>query len=217
MRSYVTSALRLRWRLLFAGIGLAALAMTPLFLVEIWRSGEPPALPLLTVAPDVAGRATYGLAVLLLLVPAAAAEEVFFRGWMLKQTAAFTRNVTALLVINGVVFSAMHGDFSPDAFLTRAVMGAGFAYMTLRLGGIEFATGAHAANNILIVLFLQPLTLKTAVAPDMTAGSTLEDFALALAYVAITEAVVRWTPLRRLAGVDPAPEGPPASAAETFS
>ena len=34
-------------------------------------------------------------------------------------------------------------------------MGAGFAYMTLRLGGIEFSTGVHAANNLLIVLFIQ--------------------------------------------------------------
>ncbi len=69
-------------------------------------------------------------------------------------------------------------------------MGAGFAYMTLRLGGIEFSTGVHATNNILIVLFIEPLTLKTAAAPtDLTTGRIIEDICLIAGYILITEAV----------------------------
>jgi hypothetical protein len=81
-------------------------------------------------------------------------------------------------------------------------MGAGFAYMTLRLGGIEFSTGVHAANNILIVLFIEPLTLQNAGASsDLSLGALLEDVALIAGYIVITEAVVRVAPMRRWAGV----------------
>jgi hypothetical protein len=144
------------------------------------------------------GRAAYAIAAVALLIPAAAAEEIVFRGWLLRQTAAFLRNPVTLLVVNGVLFSAIHLDFAPDAFLARSVMGAGFAYMTLRLGGIEFATGAHAANNILIVLFVEPLILKPSEPTGFSAGTVLEDVLLVIGYVVITELVVRWPRLRRL-------------------
>jgi membrane protease YdiL (CAAX protease family) len=97
---------------------------------------------------------------------AAAAEEVVFRGWLLKQMGAFTRNPALLIAINGLLFSAIHFDPNLDAFLVRLAMGVGLAWMTLRLGGIEFAIGAHAANNIVILLFIQPMSLK----PDTPHG-----------------------------------------------
>ena len=87
------------------------------------------------------------------------------------------------------------------AFLTRALMGAGFAYMTLRLGGVEFSTGAHAVNNMMIVLFVQPLAVGAVGGGDMSALSLAEDAALVGGYVLITELVARLPILRRLAGV----------------
>jgi hypothetical protein len=115
------------------------------------------------------------------------------------------------------VFSAAHLDFGADGFLTRLLMGAGFAYMTLRLGGIEFSTAAHAANNILIVLFVQPLTLQSpAAASGLSMGSLLEDVAMAAGYIAITEAVVRLGPLRRWAGVKLKDISPPAANAASL-
>jgi hypothetical protein len=69
--------------------------------------------------------------------------------------------------------------------------------MTLRLGGIEFAVGAHAANNILILLFIQPMSLK----PDPPHGFPPETLVIAplmlAGYVALAEIVARWAPLRR--------------------
>jgi hypothetical protein len=116
-----------------------------------------------------------------------------------------------------LAFSALHFDFSPDAFLTRALMGAGFAYMTLRLGGVEAAAGAHAVNNILIMLFLQPL------APDPQAGAEgsafwpAEDVALVGGYGLITELVARLPGLRRLAGVRLAEVSPSQDVSAHFS
>ncbi|HEV2365267.1 MAG TPA: CPBP family intramembrane glutamic endopeptidase [Caulobacteraceae bacterium] len=211
LMAYVTAAPTVRWRLLVAGLALSVVVLAPLAVVDRLTSPGGGGLPLLMVSPVPLGRAAYGLAAVLLLVPAAAAEELFFRGWMLRQLAAFSRRPTFLILVTAIAFSAAHVSFSQGhvdlslgAFLTRAIMGAGFAYMTLRLGGIEFSTGVHAANNILIVLLIEPLTLKTAAAPtDLTPGSLIEDVILVAGYVLITEAVARWPALREWAGVRP--------------
>ncbi|HZK99639.1 MAG TPA: CPBP family intramembrane glutamic endopeptidase [Caulobacteraceae bacterium] len=198
---YITAAPQIRWRLIGVGLVLSALMLAPVLFLDREISRDGSALPILAVSPSFAGRAAYAFAALL-FIPAAAAEEAFFRGWLLRQTAAFARQPVVLIAFTAVVFSALHFDFSPGAFFTRALMGAGFAYMTLRLGGIEFATGVHAANNILIILFVEPLTLKaTQSAGDLSAGSLLEDAIMVAGYLIITEAVVRIEPLRRWAGV----------------
>lgn len=199
---YVTASVAVRWRLLFTGLLLSAAAIAPVMLMDKLLSRDSVPIPMLAVSPHLLDRGVYVLAATLLLIPAAAAEEVLFRGWMLRQIAAFTRRPAALIFFTAIAFSALHGDFSPGALITRALMGAGFAYMTLRLGGVEFSTGAHAANNILIVLFAEPLTLKTLTQPSkLSIGSAAEDVALIAGYIIITEAVARWTALRRLAGV----------------
>ncbi|HLZ84678.1 MAG TPA: CPBP family intramembrane glutamic endopeptidase [Caulobacteraceae bacterium] len=200
LHTYVTAAPRVRWRLLGVAMALAAAAMAPVVMAEHLLIAGGAAPPVLGVSPMPGDRLAYALSALLLL-PAAAAEELFFRGWLLRQTGAFLRRPAILIGVTSVLFSAMHLDFNPDAFLTRALMGAGLAYMTLRLGGIEFAAGVHAVNNMLIVLFLQPLSLQQTEAPDISAFSLFEDIALIGGYVLITELVARVGPLRRLAGV----------------
>ncbi|HXU99118.1 MAG TPA: type II CAAX endopeptidase family protein [Caulobacteraceae bacterium] len=208
---YVTVALRVRWRLVVIGLALTAAAMTPLVLADRMASPGAGPPPLLDITADWGGRAIYLLSALL-LVPAAAAEELMFRGWLLRQLAAFTRNPAILIVVTALAFAAAHFDFSPDAFLTRSLMGAGFAYMTLRLGGIELSTGAHAANNILIVLFIEPLsTAAPSASSAVSPGVGFEDMILIAGYVLITEAVVRFAPLRDWAGVKLGEIAPPLS------
>ncbi|MBV8594470.1 MAG: CPBP family intramembrane metalloprotease [Caulobacteraceae bacterium] len=213
LASYVTTAPRIRWRLGVVGLVLALIALAPFAALDRVQGAASAELPLVAVSASPGGRLLYGLAALL-LIPAAAAEELFFRGWMLRQVAAFTRQPAVLIGATALVFSGLHFDFSPDGFVTRAVMGAGFAYMTLRLGGVEFAAGVHAANNILIVLFLQPLTLEVAQTPGLNLASLAEDVALIGAYVLITEIVARSPAVRRWAHVSdgqvsPAPERSP--------
>jgi membrane protease YdiL (CAAX protease family) len=206
---YVTVARAVRWRLLVAGLALSALALTPMILIDRLSAPELRDAPWISISSDWGGRTLYILAALL-LIPAAAAEELLFRGWLLRQSAAFTRSPGVLLMFTGALFSAAHLDFTPEAFITRALMGAGFAYMTLRLGGIEFSTGAHAANNLLIVLFVEPLSLKAAdVSAGLSVSEILEDLALAAGYIVITEAVARLPTLRRWAGVRPEELSPP--------
>jgi hypothetical protein len=206
LMSYVTLARRFRWRLTLLGIGLSFLVIGPVVAVGQLTDPHAPSPPLLSLATTLTDRMIYAVACVVLLIPAAAAEEVVFRGWLLRQTAALSRNPFFLMAVNGVLFSAVHGEFAPDPFLTRALMGAGFVYMTLRLQGVEFSIGAHAANNILIVLFIQPLSLKPTPSTGLTGASLFQDLFLFFSYVAMTELTVRWAPLRRWSAADlPAP------------
>jgi len=202
MRRYVTAAPSIRWPMLLAGLGLSVLALGPLVVGSVLFDPHAKPPPIMSLTADPGGRALYAFASIALLIPAAAAEELVFRGWLLRQSAALTRNPIVLMAANGVLFSAVHLEFAPEAFFTRALMGAGFVYMTLRLGGIEFSTGAHAANNILIVLFLQPLTATTPPAPAPSLESVLQDVFLLAAYIVMAEVTVRWAPLRRWTGAD---------------
>ncbi|HWA63418.1 MAG TPA: CPBP family intramembrane glutamic endopeptidase [Caulobacteraceae bacterium] len=200
-RDYVTHARRIRWRLLLLGMAFCAVMMSPLVIAERLFDPNAPQMPVLSLSPDWLTRLVYAAAAILLLIPAAAAEELFFRGWLLRQTSAFVKRPLGLMLLNGAVFAALHFDFQPDSFLIRTLMGAGFSYMTLRLGGIEFSTGAHAANNILIVLFVEPLTLRTAIASGFSALTLVEMLLLAVGSVVITEIVVRLPAVRRWSGL----------------
>ena len=197
---YVTAAVQIRWRLLAMGFALAVLLLSPAVILERLVGAEVGAPPVLAIAPDLGARVIYTLSALL-LIPAAAAEELFFRGWMMRQIAGLIRRPAMLIGVSAVAFAALHFDFNPDAFLTRALMGAGFAYMTLRLGGIEFSSGVHSVNNMLIVLFVQPISTEINEPSGLSALSLIEDAFLLGGYVAIAEAVARITVLRRIAGV----------------
>ena len=217
LRAYLTAAPHIRWRLLALGLGMGLLALAPVVAANVLTAPANRSLESAwaSIAPNGLLIAVFST---LLLIPAAAAEELFFRGWLLRQTAAFTRRPVVLIVLTAMVFSGFHRDFSPDAFLNRVLMGAGFAYMTLRLGGIEFSAGAHAANNVLVVLFMGPLTLDAPVGgPTFSFGTLISDAAMVAGYVLITETVARLPQLQRWANVRPQDVSPVRVQSPSFS
>ena len=146
------------------GVGVLAMACISaiLFPVYLWMGAEwsPPILnplyahwtrPLFVVA-SVAG-----------LLIAAAGEEIFCRGVLLRLTSQIRRHPVLLCLINGVLFSALHFDPDPVAFIARALSGAIWTWAAIRLGGIEFAVGAHLGNNLMITLFGEPMSAALAV------------------------------------------------------
>lgn len=210
VRALATSAPRFRWRMLLAGLVLSVLVIGPfLALAQLMDpKAQPP--PVISVAKDGVQRAIYVALCVVGFTPAAMGEEILFRGWLLRQTSNVTRNPVVLLIFNGVIFAAAHFDFAPDAFLERAIMGAGLGYMTLRLGGVEMSSGVHAANNLMIVLFLEPLTLKLTPNTGLDPGTMVAYVGLFVAYVGMAELMARWTPLRQWTRA----EGLPSSIAE---
>jgi hypothetical protein len=201
--------------MLLVGLVLSMLVIGPFLAIAQLMDPKAGPPPVVSVATDGVQRAIYVLLCIVGFVPAAMGEEFLFRGWLLRQTSNVTRNAAVLLIGNGVIFAAAHFDFAPDAFLERAIMGAGLGYMTLRLGGVEMSSGVHAANNLMIVLFLEPLTLKLTPNTGLDPMTVVAYVGLFVAYVAMAELTARWTPLRRWSRAEP---GLPSIAeAEHFS
>jgi membrane protease YdiL (CAAX protease family) len=197
LKSYITAAAGFRLKMLALGLLMFTLFIGPVLALDVWLSGKPPELPLINLAHTLPQRAIYVVAAIVFLVIAAGVEELLCRGWLLKQTAAWSRNVWVMLIVNGLLFSAMHlPDIDPNAFVGRALMGIGFVYMTLRTGGIEFSTGAHAANNALLILFVQTPPLNIPPPEKFNPLEVLPTLLAVAGYVLITEIVVRWAPLR---------------------
>jgi membrane protease YdiL (CAAX protease family) len=157
IRSFLTSAPRFRWGLAALGLAVSAPILVGSLIVEAWGSHAVSG-PLFTPGAEWWSRVVYVAAAAGFLYLAALAEEMLFRGWLLQQSAVLVRNTGLLLLINGLLFSAAHFDPSPGAFLIRAAMGAGWSWVVLRTGGVEFALGAHLANNLAVSLFEKPVT-----------------------------------------------------------
>jgi membrane protease YdiL (CAAX protease family) len=212
LKTFITSAPKFRWRMLASGVLLPSLIIGPFIGIGQWLDPTHATPPVVTVSDNVGHGVLYTLVCVAAFLPAAFGEEVLFRGWLLRQISALTRNPAVIIVLDGVIFAAGHFQFGPDALLERTILGGAFAYMTLRLGGVEFSTGAHLANNLLIVLFLEPLTLKQPAEAGVTASTLVQYGYLIVSYVVMTELMVRWAPLRRWSGVDRAPAATAAAA-----
>ena len=216
LRAFCTAATRFRWRMLVVGLLLATAVIGPFVaIVELMDPKAAP--PILTISKDPLLLGVYALVSFIGFVPAALGEEILFRGWLLRQISNAFRNPLILLTANGVIFAAAHFDFAPDAFLERSIMGAGLGYMTLRLSGVELAAGVHASNNLMIVLFISPLTLKAAPNSGFDATSLISYVGLFVAYVGIAEITARWPSLRRWSGADRGPSPTTIAVVEHFS
>ena len=116
----------------------------------------------------VAKFAPFALVTLFLLPVQAWAEELFFRGWILRWASALPP--ASQVLISGMVFAFPHlgnPEASGDALLALLayfLLGAGWAYVSVRSGGIELAMGAHLANNAfsLLVVGYNDAALPTA-------------------------------------------------------
>jgi CAAX protease family protein len=187
IRSFLTTAPRFRWSHALAGL----LVFLPVVAVEIGvetlSATGGPGSPLFADAA-IGGRLAYAAAAIVFLWLAALAEEMIFRGWLLQQTGALVRSVAVVLVVNAVIFSLAHGDPSLGAFVTRCALGAGWAWIVLRLGGIEFAAGAHFANNLGIALLAKPVLLT----PPKPEPFDILSVALQVGTVAALAAGVAW-------------------------
>lgn len=200
-RHYVNDGQPLRWRLMLGGLLLFGVVMAVVISGVAGITGQAREPVVLQVSPNLVGRSLYAIIAIALLILASAAEELVFRGWLLKQSAAYIRNPIALMVLNGVLFAAIHLDPNLDAFLFRAAMGAGLTWMALRLGGVELGVGVHAANNVAIVLLLRPITLQPDAARVFQPGLVASAVVMLAGFIGIAELWMRWPALRRWTGL----------------
>ena len=202
VKRWITSAPRFRWRLFLAGGALFAAIMAFVLGLTVLTAPATLASPVLDGAQALQLRLIYAGVLFLVLPVAAAFEESLCRGWMMQQTAAWTRNIVAILLINAVIFSAIHFDPDPGRNLSRAVVGIAFGWGALRLGGLEFSIGAHTVNNLMIALFASTLGKASEVAQASQLGDVITDLCTTAAMIAAIELAARWKPLHDWAGVE---------------
>ena len=196
MRTWITAAPRFRWRLFFVGLGAFIVLLGGAAIIPETLHGWPDRPVFLKADETVIVRLVYLVAMLGALPVAAAFEEVMCRGWLLQTTAAFSRNLIAILLANSVVFALLHIDNDIGHNISRASLGMALSYGALRLGGLELGIGVHAANNLVILLLAQTLRQAEKSSPS-TLGGIVVNVAVSLALVGLVELVARWEPLRR--------------------
>lgn len=94
--------------------------------------------------------ATYAISLVLvvLLVPVqAATEEYLYRGVLLQSTGAWVPFAIVPILLSSVAFAFSHA-YDVWGILQVGIMGVGFAWVTIRTGGLEAAIALHTVNNI---------------------------------------------------------------------
>jgi len=187
------------------GVGMLAMTAVGVITVPLYLlMGSEWNPPILDPRYADSTRITYVLAIVAGLLAAAAAEEVVFRGVLLRLTGLVTRAPLVLCLVNGVLFSAFHLDPDPVAFVARALPGGVWTWAALRLGGVEFAIGAHLATNLFIGLFWDPLS-EAALRRDSAWIDLGPEVLTAVIMIVFVERLAN-----RAAGVEPARSARPA-------
>jgi membrane protease YdiL (CAAX protease family) len=157
LSTWLTAAPLFRWNLVLWGAALTIIGVAVVMTVDVVILGDDFDYPVFDPSYGVGLKLAYVVAVLIGLFVAATAEEVVFRGYLLQQTAALTKRTWLVIAINAAVFALFHLEFDPTALAARALAGAAFAWAALRLGGLEFAIGAHVATNLMLALIQGPM------------------------------------------------------------
>lgn len=137
---------RVRWRYLLICLAVAALALNGVLFLSTVVSG----MPAFRVQRGFAG---FVVVILLTSPLQAAAEEIFFRGYLLQALGSFFARPWFGVVVSSVVFALFHGTQNWPLFVDRLAFGLLAALLVWRTGGLEAGIAAHIANNIFAYVF----------------------------------------------------------------
>jgi hypothetical protein len=152
LRSLVTSAPRLRWGQTLLGFGLSGLLVGGLG----WLLDPGAVKPLAEVDPRILGFSA--MAMLVGFSIQAPAEEVVFRGYLLQVARRGFRSRAAAVVLSVALFTLAHLGYGLESALFSLTSAIGLTVCVLLLGGLEFAMGAHVANNLVVAFLFQDLS-----------------------------------------------------------
>lgn len=132
-----------RWRYLALSMVLALVVFNLFLFVQ--HLGQP--LPTLTPQPNY----WVFLVVILLTAPLqAAAEEFFFRGYLLQSFHTLApKSPWFGVVCSAALFAMFHGTQNIPLFLDRFLFGVMVGVLVVKTGGLEAAIGAHVINNVM--------------------------------------------------------------------
>jgi membrane protease YdiL (CAAX protease family) len=131
---------------------------------------------------------------MVLIVPLqAATEEYVFRGWLLQAVGALTRRLWPAILVQAVLFAAVHGWGTVWGFIDLVVWAAFMGWLTVRTGGLEASIALHTMNNLLPMIWSSAFGLFDIdeTAADMSLFGLLVDLPLVTGYVLVVAWLAR--------------------------
>jgi membrane protease YdiL (CAAX protease family) len=131
-----------RWRYLLGCLAIAVVSLNGVLLLSNLVTGTP-----LHLAPQ---RGFWGFLVVIVLTSPiqAAAEEIFFRGYLMQALGSLVGRPWFGVVVSSVVFALLHGTQNLPLFVDRLAFGLLAALLVWKTGGLEAGIAAHVVNNV---------------------------------------------------------------------
>lgn len=156
MLQVVTGASHFRWNRVFFSAFIWTLAIG-IYILAIYLSNPDN----FTVTINVYTLVPLFLISIFLIPLQAGFEEVLMRGYIAQGIGVLTRSRWMVLIIPALIFALLH-SFNPEvkaygfwiAMPQYLIFGLVFGLVSILDDGIETAIGAHAANNVILSIFL---------------------------------------------------------------
>lgn len=130
----------LRWGFGLAAMLVAAVVLNAVLVASRWGQDW-------TIRPQP-GFWWFAVAIVLTSPLQAAAEEYFFRGYLMQALSPIVRGPWFGIVASAALFAAFHGTQNLPLFLDRFGFGLLAGILALKTGGLEAGIAAHVVNNI---------------------------------------------------------------------
>ncbi len=130
----------MRWGYGLAAVLVAAVVLNAVLLASRWGQDW-------TIRPQP-GFWWFAVAIVLTSPLQAAAEEYFFRGYLMQALSPIVRGPWFGIVASAALFAAFHGTQNLPLFLDRFGFGLLAGVLALKTGGLEAGIAAHVVNNI---------------------------------------------------------------------
>ena len=133
---------RMRWKYLLISAAVALVVLNGVTLLPLVFGGSE-----VTVSPQPG---LWGFLIVIVLTSPlqAAAEEYFFRGYLMQALGSLVAHPAFGVVVSALLFALMHGVQNPALFVNRLGFGLLAGILVWRTGGLEAGIGAHVVNNI---------------------------------------------------------------------
>lgn len=107
---------------------------------------------------SVLPRAPAELAIFLVLsLTAGFAEELIFRGYLLRQFTVLTKSVAAALIVQGIIFGSSHGYQGPKLMLIVTIYGCLFGVLAVWRRSLRPGMIAHALQDSVIAIIARAI------------------------------------------------------------
>ena len=159
--SSVVGRVRWRWFALTLAVGFGSL-----WLVLLLQNITAPGGPSWAITPQT-GALGFILVMLVTTPLQAAAEEYFFRGYLMQSLGSMVASPWFGILVSAAVFTLFHTSTNVALVVDRFAFGVLAGWLVVRTGGLEAAIGAHIANNV-SAFFLAAMTTSMAHVKSIT-------------------------------------------------